>query len=77
MKQIEWDDVQKIVLSGYGRLPYSAYILWRFLPGDLAPRKPWLRDLARSTATRVDVNDQGASDEVGMPDDEALLVYPT
>src|SRR5215831_5941427 len=39
MDKVEWTDVQGIVLSGYGALKQSAYLLWRFQPGDLQ-RKP-------------------------------------
>lgn len=47
MKRIEWEDVQRIVLSGYKHLPYSAYVLWRFRPEERAHKKVWLADLAK------------------------------
>jgi hypothetical protein len=37
-EKVEWEDVQGIVLSGYGELLDAAYLLWRFQPDDL-PRK--------------------------------------
>lgn len=46
MKDVEWDDVQGLVLSGYPMLPASAYLLWRFLPGEPTAAKQWLQDLA-------------------------------
>jgi Dyp-type peroxidase family len=45
MEKVEWKQVQRVVLTGYGHLPYSAYVLWRFQPGDNAPRKKWLAAL--------------------------------
>ena len=47
---VEWHDVQGLVLSGYPRLRYSAFLLWRFLPGgpdQSAAAKQWLARLAR------------------------------
>ena len=46
MEKVEWGDVQGLVLSGYPRLQYSAYVLWRFLPGPPAAAKVWLGDLS-------------------------------
>lgn len=46
MEKVEWEDVQGIVLSGYGELLDSAYLLWRFRPDDLLRKKQWLSDLA-------------------------------
>jgi Dyp-type peroxidase family len=48
MKRIEWEDVQRIVLSGYKCLPYSAYVLFRFQPEHLVSKKDkkqWLTKL--------------------------------
>src|SRR5258707_14945396 len=45
MEKVEWEHVQRVVLTGYGHLPYSAYVLWRFQPGDNAPKKKWLAAL--------------------------------
>jgi Dyp-type peroxidase family len=45
--RVEWEDVQGIVLSGYGELKRSAYLLWRFQSGDLARKREWLSDLTR------------------------------
>ena len=33
VEKVEWDDVQAIVLRGYGKLPFSAYVLWQFDTG--------------------------------------------
>src|SRR5215468_8893913 len=45
--RVEWEDVQGIVLSGYGELKRSAYLLWRFQSGDLPRKREWLSDLTR------------------------------
>lgn len=45
--RVEWEDVQGIVLSGYGELKRSAYLLWRFQSGDLPHKRKWLSDLTR------------------------------
>ena len=47
METIDWEDIQRIVLSGYPCLPRSAYVLWRFQPGERARNKGWLADLAK------------------------------
>jgi Dyp-type peroxidase family len=47
MQEVEWSDVQRLVLSGYPRLGHSAYVLWRFLPGQMGPAQVWLADLCR------------------------------
>lgn len=47
MEKIEWEDVQRIVLSGFKHLPYSAYVLCRFRPEERAQKKKWLTDLAK------------------------------
>lgn len=47
---VEWHDVQGLVLSGYPRLRYSAFLLLRFLPDgpdQRAAAKQWLARLAR------------------------------
>ena len=52
-EKVEWEDVQGIVLSGYGELLDSAYLLWRFQPDDLPRKKKWLSNLAtRLTPSR-------------------------
>jgi len=52
-KRVEWEDVQGIVLSGYGDLKRSAYLLWHFKSGDLQRKRKWLSDLAsRLTPSR-------------------------
>ena len=43
--EVEWEDVQGIVLSGYGELKRSAYLLWRFQSDDLPRKRKWLSDL--------------------------------
>jgi Dyp-type peroxidase family len=45
-ERVEWEDVQGIVLSGYGELLDAAYLLWRFQPDDLPRKKKWLSGLA-------------------------------
>lgn len=54
MEKVEWDDVQRLVLSGYPRLPFSAYLFWHFVPGEIDAGKKWLRllsdRLTRATA---------------------------
>jgi Dyp-type peroxidase family len=53
MEKVEWEDVQGIVLSGYGELTRSAYLLWRFRPDNLSRKKKWLSGLAaRLTPSR-------------------------
>lgn len=47
MESIEWDDVQGLLLSGYPRLPHSAYVVWRFRPGCRDAAIRWLADLAK------------------------------
>jgi Dyp-type peroxidase family len=62
MKPIEWHDVQRLVLSGYPCLPYSAYVLWRFQAADRALNKQWLADIVkRLAATKVDDVDDDPS----------------
>jgi len=46
MDKVEWDDVQGLVLSGYPRLPLSAYVLFRFRPQQTEAAKRWLGALA-------------------------------
>ncbi|MBR1219350.1 peroxidase [Bradyrhizobium sp. U87765 SZCCT0131] len=46
MDKVEWDDVQGLVLSGYPRLPYSAYVLFRFHPERPDAARAWLGALA-------------------------------
>ena len=62
MEKVEWDDVQAIVLYGYGKLPYSAYLLWRFNTEDSLAKKQWLAALAerltRATARDADEDDE-------------------
>jgi Dyp-type peroxidase family len=53
METIEWEDVQRIVLSGYKHLPRSAYVLWRFQPEKRAGKKEWLAELAKRLTPAV------------------------
>jgi Dyp-type peroxidase family len=53
METIEWQDVQRIVLSGYPRLPSSAYVLWRFKSVDRVLKKQWLAELVKKLAPAV------------------------
>jgi deferrochelatase/peroxidase EfeB len=53
MEQIEWEDVQRIVLSGFKHLPRSAYILWRFQRETSARKKEWLAKLAKRLTRAV------------------------
>jgi Dyp-type peroxidase family len=46
MEKIEWDDVQRLVLSGYKKLRCSAYLLWRFNSENGEARKQWLAALS-------------------------------
>lgn len=46
MEKVEWEDVQRLVLSGYPKLPYSAYLFWHFVPGEVSAAKRWLGLLA-------------------------------
>ena len=53
MERIEWEDVQRIVLSGYKHLRRSAYILWRFQRETPARKKEWLAKLAKRLTPAV------------------------
>lgn len=46
MEKVEWDDIQRLVLSGYPKLPFSAYLFWHFMPGEVDAAKRWLSLLA-------------------------------
>ncbi len=61
MEKVEWDDIQGLVLSGYPMLPASAYLLWRFLPGEPSAAKHWLRSLAER------LTNAGSSEEAKRP----------
>lgn len=61
--EVEWDDVQGIVLSGYRELKRSAYLLWRFQSDDLRRNRKWLYDLTKrltSSQPRPSSNTQPA-----------------
>lgn len=53
METIEWQDVQRIVLSGYPCLPCSAYVLWRFQSIERVLKKRWLADLVEKLTPAV------------------------
>jgi len=53
METIEWEDVQRIVLSGYPCLPCSAYVLWRFQSVERALKKRWLAELVKKLTPAV------------------------
>jgi Dyp-type peroxidase family len=57
MEKVEWHDVQAIVLYGYGKLPYSAYLLWQFNTGDCLAKKQWLAALTERL-TRANAGDE-------------------
>jgi Dyp-type peroxidase family len=40
------EKVQRLVLSGYPKLPFSAYLFWHFVPGEVDAAKRWLGWLA-------------------------------
>src|SRR5438477_11256358 len=46
MTKVEWSDVQGLIVSGYPKLPSAAYVLWRFVPGEMQKGKRWLGDLS-------------------------------
>jgi Dyp-type peroxidase family len=58
-EQVEWHDVQGLVLSGYPQLPYAAYIPWRIVP-PIENSKVWLGDLI-ARLLRADEADPGSS----------------
>src|SRR5579863_6644847 len=62
MERIEWKDVQRIVLSGYTCLRYSAYMLWRFQPGKRTLKKEWLAELVKKL-TAVEPDDPSVKQE--------------
>ena len=63
MEKIEWDDVQRLVLSGYAGLPFSAYLFWHFVPGEVDAAKRWLGLLA-DRLTRA--TDRGSKQAVNL-----------
>lgn len=59
MEKVEWEDVQRLVLSGYPNLPFSAYLFWNFMPGEVGAAKRWLGLLAgRLTRAVVRTDEQ-------------------
>lgn len=60
MEKVEWEDVQRLVLSGYPKLPFSAYLFWRFVPGEVGAGKRWLGLLAERLTPAVARGDRQA-----------------
>src|SRR5882672_1979386 len=69
MEKVEWDDVQAIVLRGYGKLPYSAYVLWQFNTEDNLAKKQWLTALTERL-TRANACDDEDEPDAGSPAQE-------
>lgn len=66
MERIEWEDVQRIVLSGCKHLPYSAYVLRRFQPEERARKKAWLADLAKRLTPALPDPDSKAQPAINL-----------
>ncbi|HEX2654488.1 MAG TPA: hypothetical protein VHN11_12650, partial [Xanthobacteraceae bacterium] len=62
MEKVEWDDVQAIVLRGFGKLPYSAYVLWQFNADDELARKQWLAALADRLTPAIGCDEEDETD---------------
>ncbi|NGX97240.1 MAG: peroxidase [Candidatus Afipia apatlaquensis] len=60
MENVEWDDVQRLVLSGYPKLPFSAYVFWHFVPGEVDAARKWLRLLSGRLTRATGRGDQQA-----------------
>ena len=60
MEKVEWDDVQRLVLSGYPKLPFSAYVFWHFVPGEVDAARKWLRRLSDRLTCATAHSDQQA-----------------
>ena len=58
MEKVEWDDVQAIVLRRFGKLPYSAYVLWQFNTDDNLARKQWLAALTKRLTRAIACDDE-------------------
>jgi Dyp-type peroxidase family len=71
MEKVEWNDVQGLVLSGYPKLPFSAYVLWRFRPQQLVAARQWLSALAerlmRAGAAEAEANAASAAGASAQP----------
>lgn len=46
MERVEWDDIQGLLINGYLRLPFAAYVVWRFRPDGRDAARRWLMELA-------------------------------
>ncbi len=60
MEKVEWEDVQRLVLSGYPKFPFSAYLFWHFVPGEVGAAKRWLGSLAGRLTCAVARSDRQA-----------------
>lgn len=60
MEKVEWTDVQRLVLSGYPHLKFSAYLFWHFVPENVNIAKRWLGDLASRLTPATERGDQQA-----------------
>jgi Dyp-type peroxidase family len=65
MEKVEWSDVQGLVTSGYPKLPFSAYVLWRFLSERLDDKR-WIAGLAERLM-RVGSGDDESDADVDAP----------
>ena len=60
MEKVEWEDVQRLVLSGYPKLPFSAYLFWHFEPDKVDAAKRWMGSLAERLTCAVARGDRQA-----------------
>ena len=74
MEKIEWHDIQGLLLSGYRMLPASAYLLWRFLPGDNAAAKKWIADLAERV-TRAETENSESQESTDSREGASRSLY--
>jgi Dyp-type peroxidase family len=62
MEKVEWQDVQGLLTSGYRKLPFSAYVVWHFLPDSTDAARRWLADLADRLMRADDIMAEPDSD---------------
>jgi Dyp-type peroxidase family len=62
VEKVEWDDVQAIVLRGFGKLPFSSYVLWQFNTDDNLARKQWLAALTERLTRAIACDDEDGPD---------------
>lgn len=72
MDSIEWNDVQGLLLSGYPRLPYSAYVVWRFRPDCGYASGRWLGDLSKRIMRAAPAEDHAHTAEAEPTDIRTL-----